>query len=156
MLTDTKETYWAAATFLSSVIITGLLFRFNYTEWASIPMHDAFIEVHPLQFTVAFWIALAFLVFLVGCVRDGFSRVQGLMILAVTTGLVAGMAISGAYILYSIIATYAVLDVVFNQGPIAALPQQAFVLFRLCLILAVMLIAVELWVVHRIRKIKNQ
>jgi hypothetical protein len=154
-MTMTRELYWVIWTLLTSIILTGLFFGFNFVDNAEVQLHDTYIIVLPVYFSLALWIILTFIIFLIVGIRNRFVRIAGTWILLVTNSIIAVLMMLLTYRVYAFFIVDILFDVFRETSRIDAIWGRFNLFISTCLLLTILFLVGEFLLIRRLVKLKR-
>jgi hypothetical protein len=149
-----KELYWITASLVTSIIISGLVFSFNFIDAVEVQYHDTYIVVFPFSFGLVLWTILTFVIFLVKGVKTKFSNTTLTTILLLANSLLSLLAILATWQVYLFFIFDVVFDTFRETRIIGIISKQFTCAMITCLVVTAMLLTGEFLLIKRLVKLK--
>ena len=147
-----KEIYWSVGTFLTTILVTGLIFDFNYFDEVDVQLHDTYIVVLPFYFSLIFWIVLTFLIFLIRGFKNRFLNKVSTWILLVANSLMIVFTSMIAYAVYAFFSLDVLADLFKESKRIDVISEQFNIATTICFVLIVLFSIGEVFLIRRLIK----
>jgi hypothetical protein len=150
-----KELTLSVGSFLTVILIVGLLVRFNYRDDVVIQLHDTDIGIFPVYFALVSWVIFTFIIFLINGIATKFAEISAIWILLLANSILTILIVVFAGFVYAIFVANALIDLFRDEKMIDGILEQFNFVITTCIVLTILFLVGEIFLIKRVIKLRK-